>query len=218
MSAFAGIWRSNQLKSIYLLVISIYFWGMYTQLIHTFERIIRLDDAEKIFIQTLFQEKMVKKGDFFLKEGKVCKEVGFIGKGLARYFINNNGEELVYGFGKENDFICNYESFLDHSPSVKNIQFIENSTILTMSFDNLQLLYEKVKEGQKFGRLVCEQIFVSALKEITSFYTHTPEQRYVEFIASYPDLQNRIPQYYISSFVGVKPPSLSRIRKRLASS
>ena len=187
-------------------------------LVDVFTAIIHLDEQEKTFVCDIFTKKRNTKGDYFLQEGNVCKEVAFIVTGLTRYFINKDGEELIYDFGKEGNFMCNYESFLDHSPSGKNIQFIEDTTWLSISFDNLQLLYKKVAEGERFGRLVCEQIFVDALRKITSLYTDTPEQRYRQFIELYPDLQQRIPQYYVSSFVGVKPQSLSRIRKRLASS
>ncbi|SFD61011.1 cAMP-binding domain of CRP or a regulatory subunit of cAMP-dependent protein kinases [Chitinophaga sp. CF118] len=191
---------------------------MHTTLIQIIETMIRLDESEKEFISSLFTAKHYLKGEYFLQEGQVCKTVGFIEQGLIRYYSTGEmGDELIYDFGKENDFTCNYESFLDHSPSSKNIQCIEDSTILSMSYDNLQLLYEHVKEGQKFGRLACEQLYVQAIKKVTSLYTDQPEQRYLLFTATYPDLLQRIPQYYISSFVGVKPPSLSRIRKRLSS-
>lgn len=189
---------------------------MYDNLLAVIEQMIHIDKAEKEYLEKRFTTKTYKKGDFFLKEGQVCREVGFIEKGLVRYFINKDGEELIYGFGKENDFVCNYESFLDHSLSAKNIQFIEDATIAVFSYDDLQMIYENLKEGQKFGRLACEQLFVMALRDITSFYADEPEQRYLHFVNTYPDLQQRIPQYYISSFIGVKPQSLSRIRKRLS--
>lgn len=184
-------------------------------LIETVEHIIHLDAEEKEYLLSLFTTRQYKKGDLLLKEGQVCKEVGFIEKGLVRYFINKEGEELISEFGKERDFVCNYQSFLDHSPSTRNIQAIEDVTLLVISYNDLQLMYKNVKEGEKFGRLVCEQIFVSSLKQITSLYTDPPETRYLQFIQTYPDLQQRIPQYYISSYIGVKPQSLSRIRKRL---
>jgi CRP-like cAMP-binding protein len=191
---------------------------VHTNLLHVISKMIRLYEGEPGIIQTLFREKNIAKGEFFLREGQICKEVGFINKGLVRYFSNLDGIEKIYDFGKENDFTCNYESFLDHSISTKNIQAIEDSQLLTISYANLQLLYEQVREGQKFGRIACEHIFVDAIRKITALYTLEPEQRYLQFLASFPDLQQRIPQYYISSFVGVKPPSLSRIRKRLSSS
>ncbi|MDJ1498085.1 Crp/Fnr family transcriptional regulator [Cytophagaceae bacterium DM2B3-1] len=191
---------------------------MHTTLIQAISSVISIDEREITCIKQLFKEKTATKGDYFLQEGEVCRQVGFLVKGLVRYFINNDGEEMIYDFGKEGNFMCNYESFLDHSASNKNIQFIEDSYFLTISYDHLQVFYEQIREGQKFGRIVCEQIFVDAIRKITSLYTHPPEKRYLHFMETYPDLQQCIPQYYTSSFVGVKPQSLSRIRKRMISS
>ncbi|NML36805.1 Crp/Fnr family transcriptional regulator [Chitinophaga sp. G-6-1-13] len=191
---------------------------MHQRVIHAIENIIQLEAAEKAFVTSLFHLKKYDRQDYFLREGQVCKAVGFINHGLVRYYaINANGEEQTYDFGKENDFMCNYSSFLDHSPSASNIQFMEDSEVLCISHEDLQRLYSGVKQGERFGRLVCEQLYVYAIKKIASLYADSPEQRYLQFQEDYPDLQQRIPQYYVSSFVGVKPPSLSRIRKRMAS-
>lgn len=190
---------------------------MYTNLIAAIEYFIRLDDTEKEFISSLAVSKTYAKGDFFLRAGQVCREVGFIEKGLIRYCgAKDNGEEITLHFGKENEFTCNYQSFLNQSASQRGIQCLEPSEILVISYHNLQRLYEEVREGQKFGRLVCEYLYLQTLNQISSMYIDEPEQRYLNFVNDYPDLQQRIPQYYISSFVGVKPPSLSRIRKRLS--
>ncbi len=189
---------------------------MYTNLIAAIEHFIRLDDTEKDLISSLAVSKTYAKGDYFLRTGQVCRDVGFIEKGLVRYYgTKDNGEEITLHFGKENDFTSNYQSFLDHSASQRSIQCLEATEILVISYDNLQRLYNEVKEGQKFGRLVCEYLYLQAISQIASMYADEPEQRYLNFVNEYPDLQQRIPQYYISSYVGVKPPSLSRIRKRL---
>jgi CRP-like cAMP-binding protein len=190
---------------------------MHANLITAIEYFIRLDTPEKEFISSLAVCKTYQKGDYFLRTGQICREVGFIEKGLIRYGgTKDNGEEITLHFGKENEFTSNYQSFLNHSASQRSIQCLEASEILVISYDNLQRLYEEVKEGQKFGRLVCEHLYLQALNQIHSMYTDEPEQRYLNFVNDYPDLQQRIPQYYISSYVGVKPPSLSRIRKRLS--
>lgn len=189
---------------------------MHDLVIAAIGRLIELNEEEKIFIKTIFKEKSVKKEEFFLREGVVCREVGFIIKGMVRYYINKGGEEKIYGFGKEGDFVCNNESFLSRQPSSKNIQYIEDGVLLMLSYDNLQLFYKKVRGGERFGRLIGEYLFVEALRQITSLYTDSAEERYLNFLQLYPGLQQRIPQYFISSFVGVKPQSLSRIRKRLS--
>ena len=115
----------------------------------------------------------------------------------------------------EGYFACNYESFLDHSISTKNVQCIEDSTLLMITHAGLQQFYSDIKGGERFGRLIAEHIFVESVKQISSMYSDPPELRYRKFLESYPELLQRIPQYHISSYVGVKPQSLSRIRKRI---
>lgn len=189
---------------------------MNASLISTIERAIKLSQDEREIIQDLFKLKTYKSGAYFLREGEVCRQVGFITKGIVRYFINDDGEEKTYGFSKEDEFTCNYESFVPQTPSNQIIQALEDCEIWVISYDDLQRFYSGIKEGERFGRLVIEQVFVQTLKDRNSFYTDSPQVRYEKFIKEHPDLQQRLSQYYIASFVGVKPQSLSRIRKRIA--
>jgi CRP-like cAMP-binding protein len=180
--------------------------------------IIQLTSHEKNIVQQLFHVKEVKKEDFFVMEGQICRQSGFVIKGLLRYFINDQGEEKTYAFGYENCFVSNYESFVSQQPSTKNIQALEDTTMLTISYHDLQQFYQQVKEGERFGRIVIESVFIESLQEITSLYTDSAEQRYQKFLQQYPSVGQRIPQYHIASYVGVQPQSLSRIRRRMASS
>ena len=190
---------------------------MIKSLLNNIQSLITLSDEEKDIIVSLFKEKTYKKGDFFLAEGQICKQVGFVTKGLIRYYINHDGEEKTYAFSQENQYVCNYESFLPLKPSSKVIQALEESDVLVISHNDLQSLYAKVKEGERYGRIAIEAVFLQILKDINSFYTETPEVRYERFLTDHPDLQQRISQYHIASFVGVKPQSLSRIRKTILS-
>ncbi|WP_107685735.1 Crp/Fnr family transcriptional regulator [Niastella koreensis] len=189
---------------------------MIDQLITSIQFFIELDLKEIDILKELFKERSVKKGDFFLAEGQTCKYVGFIVKGIMRYYINHEGEDRTYDFAQENSFICNYESFIPKAPSTKIIQALEDCEILQISFDDLQILYRNIREGEKLGRLVIEQVFIQTLQGLTSFYIDTPEYRYEKFLKKHPGLQQRISQYHIASYVGVKPQSLSRIRKRIS--
>ncbi|MBK1895616.1 Crp/Fnr family transcriptional regulator [Chryseobacterium paridis] len=185
-------------------------------LITAIKQVIEISPDEEKIIHSLFTLKAYKKGEFFLKEGEVCKYVGFIEKGLVRYYINDDGEERTYGFSKENEFTSNFESFGPQTPSKQIIQALENSSIWTISYENLQKLYEQVKNGERFGRLSIEYVLIKTLKDRNSFHTDSPKSRYEKFIKEHFDLQQRVSQYYIASYVGVKPQSLSRIRKRIS--
>ena len=186
-------------------------------LLKNIQTIITVSPEEKEIISSLFKEKIYKKGDFFLADGQVCKHVGFITRGLMRYYINDDGEEKTYAFSQENQYVSNYESFLPQSPSSKIIQALEDSHVFEISHHGLQLLYATVREGERYGRIAIEAVFLQMLIDINSFYTETPDVRYQRFLTNHPDLQQRISQYHIASFVGVKPQSLSRIRKRIFS-
>ncbi|MFB6456789.1 Crp/Fnr family transcriptional regulator [Chitinophaga sp. Hz27] len=190
---------------------------MHEHLIKQISYFIQLSAEEKEWITEKFVPREYKKGDYFLREGQVCREIGFIYSGLVRYVvIKENGEEMTVDFDKEMFYTGNYASLLDKSPSGTSIQCIEPTTLLVISYDDLQDFYTHIAEGQKFGRMICEVLYVKAIKKVHSLYSKQPEQRYLHFLDTYADLVPRLPQYYISSFVGVQPPSLSRIRKRLS--
>ena len=188
---------------------------MINSLLTSIQYLITLSPTELDIVKSLFKEKLYKKGDFFLEEGRICKQVGFVAKGLLRYYINQDGEEKTYDFSQENEFVCNYESFLPQIPSSKNIQALEDSIVFIISHADLQLFYANVRGGERFGRIAIEAVFVKLLQDISALYTETPELRYERFLKNHADLQQRISQYHIASFVGVKPQSLSRIRKRI---
>ena len=190
---------------------------MHETLLSVIGRFITLAPAEENLVRQWFVPEAVPKGGFFLRPGEVSRKIGFVLQGVFHNFQSRDGQDLTYYFGREQEFIGDYESFLPARPATHGIQALEEARLLTISHDNLQRFYREVREGERFGRLMAEALFVDVLRQLTSFYEDSPEQRYARFVRTYPDLQQRIPQYYIASYVGVKPQSLSRIRGRAAS-
>jgi len=184
-------------------------------LIQTIKNLIPISEKDAAIIQNLFYKKFFKKGEHLLTAGETCRYIIFIESGLVRYYINKNGAEQTYYFNKECEFACDYTSFLPQVPSGVNIQALEDTIIYRISSDGMQQFYREVTNGEKFGRVALENVFVNAISQIVSLYNDTPDNWYLKFLSNYPDLVQRIPQYYIASYVGVKAPSLSRIRKRL---
>lgn len=190
--------------------------SMYQKLIQSVKQIAPIDSDEEDIFMNVFSLKVIKRGDFFLKEGEVNNKLGFVVEGLVRYFVYKDNEESTLEFSKEGEFIAEYQSFLTQTESIQCIQAIENTTLLVTDFQGLQTIYSKIKNGNLIGRIVIEYRFGHLMRQLLSIYMHTAEERYLHFLKTFPDLVQRVPQYYIASYVGVKPESLSRIRKRLA--
>jgi CRP-like cAMP-binding protein len=187
---------------------------MHQKLLKVIGEIIDLNDDDITYIKKLFTPKEFKKGEYFIREGQIAREIGFVVNGLVAYYWNDDGEIKIFEFGKAGDFVANYKSCIESSPSEMVLQFLEETSMLCISAENLELFFQNVKQGEKFGRILLTKLFLNGVESITRFYRNTPELRYSEFMETHPDLLDRIPQYLISSYIGIKPQSLSRIKKR----
>ncbi|GAA3987136.1 Crp/Fnr family transcriptional regulator [Mucilaginibacter dorajii] len=185
-------------------------------LIENIRSYVPLSTADEQVIGKLFHKKNINKDDHLLETGQVCRRLIFIEQGLVRYYLFHNGEEQTHYFNKEGEWVCDYQSFIPKVPTAVNIQALEDTIAWTISYDDLQIFYQEVKYGERFGRLGVEQVFIDIIRQIDSLYTDKPEVRYEKFMRTYFDISQRIPQYHIASYVGIKPQSLSRIRKRIS--
>lgn len=185
-------------------------------LLTVIRQFVPLSKVEEGIVSSLFEQHRIEPGNLFLRAGEVCRYVGFVTQGLLRYYVLDDGEEHTYDFSPENTFVSNYESFLTQTPSTRTIQALEATTLLHIRHDHLQTLYKDLQHGQEFGRLVAEQLFVATLQKLTSFYRETADERYDNFLRLFPGLVERVPQYVVASYVGIKPQSLSRLRAQRA--
>ena len=190
---------------------------MSQSLIEKLRTYIEFNEDEERFIDNVFRVKHLAKGEHFLLAGDVCREAAFIESGVFRFYINTGERDATYYFAAENEFICDYPSFLPQRPSSINIQALEAAEIRAISFDDLQRFYRQITFGERFGRLIAEEIFVDSIQQLTSFYQDKPAVRYQNFVHRFSQLVQRLPQYYIASYVGIEPQSLSRIRRRFLS-
>lgn len=174
-------------------------------------------DNELLQFSSKFTFEELNKKDFFLEFGKVQKAIGFIAKGLVRSsFIDNGGNEITVGFYAEGDYATHYATFLTQQPSKYSIQCLEPTTMVCLSFEDMQWIYENLPSFEKYGRLVAEEILKRQQARIESFIFQTAEERYLDFIKSNSTLFNRISISQLCSFLGIERQSLTRIRQKLA--
>ncbi len=178
------------------------------------EKFVKTSEEEWTAFQKKLRYKEFDSDEFFLKEGQVCKHAVFIEDGAFRFSKVNNGTELVTAFFFTGDFLSDYESFLTQSPSKYYVQALKKSNVYLISKKDLNELYSNYPTFERLGRLFAERLFLIMNKRLDTFLYETPEARYAELVNRNSKLLQEVPQYMIASYLGVKPESLSRIRKR----
>lgn len=180
------------------------------------QSLVALTDAEcDHFFRQLIPKKY-KRHELLLREGEVCKHVFFIVSGMTRYFYTNeSGAEQTGQFFFETSWYTDYDSFLTGKPSDQSLQALEKSELLLLPKSLLYRLYDENPKFERFGRLMAEQAFLGVRQRNNSLLLESPEVRYLNLIQQRPKVLDRVPLHYIASYLGIKPESLSRIRKRL---
>ena len=188
-------------------------------LIEYFDRILALDEKEIAFVKNVYKERRIKKRQFILQEGEICKHNTYVLEGCFRmYLVDDDGKEHNLQFAIENWWIGDIGSFVTEQPSKLNVEAIENSIILQVSKeDQLKLFTDYPKFNQIF-RVLAENALVGLQRRVLQNISSTAEERYLDFLERHPDLFNRISNVQIASYLGVTPEFLSTIRKKISKS
>lgn len=174
----------------------------------------KLSEEDAGIFLAAFSKTVLKKNEVFVSQGEVCTKIGLIEKGLMKCVFNHKGEETVFEFAYETNFISDYYSFVTNTPSEKEIRCIEDTTLYVITKERLEILGSQHSFIVQMSRGVNEQLFLRMHDRLKSFLLDTAAERYHKLIAERQDLAQRIPQYLIASYLNVKPETISRIRKR----
>ena len=174
-----------------------------------------LSSDEEALIVTAFQPKKLRKKQYFLEEGNVCKYVGFIVKGAMRqYSVDDKGAEHIVHLYIENYWVSDRESAVMFTPSKYNIDAWEDTELLIAKVADMLNLIEKVPSFGQMTRLMDQRSFIVSQRRLNSTISNTAEKRYEEFADNHPEFIQRFPQHLIASFLGITKETLSRIRKQ----
>ncbi|OYT14532.1 MAG: hypothetical protein B7C24_17820 [Bacteroidetes bacterium 4572_77] len=157
----------------------------------------------------------LKKNDFFIDEGQIARSIAFTLKGYLRVYYNHDGEEITRDISPRRSFVTALPSFVSEKPSFEIIKAITDCELLTIQKKDLNFLYDNYPKWERFGRLIMEEMFVESQHRVYSFITHTAEDRYRMLLKEHPDIIREVPLKYIADFIGIKLPSLSRLRKNI---
>ena len=185
-------------------------------LLSSIEKHIRLSDDDKEFIQQLFKERKIRKRQYLLQEGDICKYTAFVKKGCLRsYCVDKNGVEHVFQFATEGWWMGDIQSFNQQTPGILNIDALEDSELLLISKSDVDSLYARIPAYERFSRIILENAFISHQERIMQSICFSAAERYEHFSKKYPHLIQRLPQTQIASYLGLTPEFFSKLRKQM---
>lgn len=168
------------------------------------------DIAHNLIVQTF------KKGIVLLNEGEIANKCYFILQGCIRQYHLIDGEEKTTAFFTEEQAVVSFSSYSHQTPSTHYWVCEENTTALVGHLDQEQEMYQKFPKLSAITRELMEQDYGRTQESFATFIASSPEERYLLLLKNRPDLLHRVPQHQIASYLGIKPESLSRIRKRIS--
>ncbi|GAB4027404.1 Crp/Fnr family transcriptional regulator [Spirosoma koreense] len=189
---------------------------MFTSLLHYIQErsSIPVSEADISLIEEAFIPKKLRKRQFLLQEGEVCKYIAFIVKGATRqYTVDEKGDEHVLNLCIENWWTSDRESFHKETPSIFNIDAWEETELLLLPKANGY--YDRVNAIPAFNEMrikLDDNQHMAAQRRLNISMNHMADYRYAELIRLYPEFLQRFPQHIIASYLGITKETLSRIR------
>jgi CRP-like cAMP-binding protein len=165
-------------------------------------------------IRSLSTVKKVRRKEFLLQEGEVCRYKIFITKGLLKsYRLKDDGTEHIMRFSPENSWMTDHESFKKQLPATNNIQALENTEVVLWTRENMAKLHTAIPAFKSYMERLIDSSLKASQERILRILSYTSEEKYEDFIASFPDVFRRVPLHMVASYLGVSRETLSRIRQ-----
>jgi len=181
------------------------------------EEIAHVSDTDWEIFSSLLKKQTIPKKQIFLKKGEIENHLSFIEEGIIRLFIptNNQEKEITFGFCFKYEFVSAYDSFLTRLPSTYHLETLTDTIMWSISYEDLQKVYQNTKMGNFIGRFSSEKLFLIKSKREQSLLFESAKTRYLNLFKERPKLIKKIPLKYIASYIGITPQALSRIRKKI---
>lgn len=176
----------------------------------------QLSEDEKETFNALLVRKEFKSGDMLIKEGSVANRIFLIKNGACRSYFIKDGDDITDFFFFEHSFATDFASYCSNKPSLLNLACLEDTVALELKKADLEGLYKSSLKFSEIGRLMAEYSFIQIEERMRLLHTENLEIKYNWMLENFPSVFQRVPQYYIASFLGVKPQSLSRIRAKIS--
>lgn len=194
-----------------------YIITMVDVLLNHIARYIQLSASEQQLVSELFHLRRLPKKEFLLQAGDVCRTEHFVVQGCLRaYYIDREAKEHIIQFAVEDWWIGDMRSFVRETPSDFFIEAVESCQLLVIDKPGLERLFREAPPFERFYRIIVQNAFMALQQRVLANLSQTAEERYLEFIGRYPNIEQRVPQHQIAAYLGMSPEFLSRIRRQQA--
>ena len=163
-------------------------------------------------IKNIAHIRYFKKGELLAKEGQFSDELYYVAEGGARAYYLLDGKTITDWFAFENDFISSVVSFFLDVPGQHQIEMLEDTTMLVLKRDDVDLLCDKHHDFERLGRLSVTKTMMQLQQRIVSIQFKSSKERYESLLEKYPKIELRAPLGDIASYLGITQETLSRIR------
>ena len=189
---------------------------MFELLYKKINSIIPITEEELNSCKDLFVFKKLRKRQFLLQEGDVCKYQAFVEKGMLRsYTVDEKGTEHILQFATEGWWMADLSSYLTGDPSLFNIEALEDAELLLLTRPSWEKLMQVIPKSEHYFRILIQNNLVATQKRLMQSLVETAEEKYIKFTQTYPDCIQRLPQHMIASYLGLSRETLSRMRKNI---
>lgn len=179
-------------------------------------RYIHLNPEDESLLLSKIKYRKYLKGQYVVQQGDICRYESFVLSGcLKTFYTDPEGQEHIVMFAVENWWTADLGSFITQHPADYHIQCLENTELAQISYEDLGQLYHEIPQLERFFRIIIQKAYVASQKRLVNNFSLTAKERYLNFRSDYPQIEQRVPQYMIASYLGITKEFLSKIRNQL---
>lgn len=179
---------------------------------------VQLTTEEQSILSSKVKIRKYLKGQFVVQNGDTCKYENFVLSGcLKTFYLDNDGQEHIVMFAVENWWTADMSSLITQTPSDYNIQCLENAVLAQIYYEEIELLYQQIPKLERFFRIIIQKAYIASQKRLIHNFSLPAKERYLKFRENYPQIEQRVPQYMIASYLGITKEFLSKIRSQASS-
>ncbi len=172
-----------------------------------------IEESHREIIQNVFRKINLSEESHFIEQGKITTNIGLVESGILMYIqTDENGKYWVCDFAVEGEWVTQYQSVSQQTPSPLSIITLEPSIIHVITHKKISKLNKEIPEFESLTRSIVEKEFFDMIERSHSFQSLNASERYKRILENQPYLLQRVPQYYLASYLGITPQSLSRLR------